>query len=168
MIEHSEIQIKKVPIEQKPVMEKLMQMYLHDFSEYDLDDVNSDGIYEYKYLDSYWTDKSRLPFLIYYANQIAGFILVNSHVILDENMGAKSIGEFFIMRKYRRKGIGTFAARSIFDLYPGKWEVSHEKVNKPSHEFWNKVITGYTDGKYSETIPTDDNRHGPIQSFDNS
>ncbi|MFH1514535.1 MAG: GNAT family N-acetyltransferase [bacterium] len=165
---NNQIKIRKAPIEQKPVLEKLMQLYLHDFSEYDKNDVNPDGLYEYKYLDSYWTENDRHPFLIYHENQFAGFVLVNSHVILEENKGAKSIAEFFILRKYRRKGIGSSAASSVFDMFPGKWEVALEKENKPSHEFWRKVISDYTEGKFSEIIPSDETLHGPIQSFDNS
>ena len=166
--DQSNIQIKKATIKQKPVLEKLMQLYLHDFSEYDNHDLNLDGLYEYKYLELYWTEEDRHPFLIYHENQIAGFALINSHVILDENKGAKAIAEFFVMRKYRRKGIGSFVAASLFDMFPGKWEVSQEKENKISHEFWVKVISEYTEGKFSEIISNDDRIHGPVQSFDNS
>src|SRR4051794_26425212 len=62
-----------------------------------------------------------------------------------------SIGEFFVLRNYRRKGIGKFVANRIFNMFPGKWRVSQMEDNQPSKEFWRKVISEYTKRDYLET-----------------
>ena len=80
-----DIQVQAARLKDKSVLERLMQLYLHDFSEYERADVNAEGLYEYEYLDSYWKDDQRHPFLIYVDGHIAGFVLVNKMVYLPEN-----------------------------------------------------------------------------------
>jgi predicted acetyltransferase len=143
-----------------------MQLYLYDFSEFEGFDVEKDGLYVNERLDLYWTESDRHAFLISVDGQLAGFVLVNSYVCLEENAGAKSIGEFFVMRKYRRKGVGTIAARMIFDRMPGKWEVRQISSNISGQHFWRKVISEYTGGRFTETTLDNDEWNGPAQSFD--
>ena len=162
------IQVKEASIEQKPVFERLYQLYLYDFSEFEGSDVNRDGLFEYKYLDYYWTEPDRFPFLIYVDDKIAGFVFVNSHSYLHEQGESKVIAEFFVMRKYRKQGIGKTVAFRIFDRFPGKWEVQQTTTNVAAQRFWRSVIDEYTSGNFTETILDNESWHGPIQSFDNS
>ncbi len=90
------VQIKEASIEQKPVLERLYQLYLYDFSEFEGSDVNQDALFEYKYLDHYWIEPGRFPFLIYVEGKIAGFVLVKSHTFLQENRESRTIAEFFV------------------------------------------------------------------------
>jgi predicted acetyltransferase len=59
-----------------------------------------------------------------------------------------SIAEFFIMKKYRRRGIGNKVAKDIFDRHKGDWEIHQLKSNLPAQAFWKKVIAEYTGEKY--------------------
>ena len=162
------IHVKEASREQKPVLERLAQLYLYDFSEVEGHDVGQGGLFEHSIfrLDSYWTEPDRFPFLIYVNVRIAGFVLVNSYTCLVENIGAKSIAEFFIMRRYRRQGVGKKAAFDMFDKYPGKWEVRQIKANVTGREFWRSVIDEYTGGRFEETVLDDDLWRGPAQSFE--
>ena len=83
-----------------------MELSAYDFSEFDDADVNQHGLYGYTYFDYYWTEESRTPFFVKAAGNLAGFVLVNEYCYLIKEPGNKSIAEFFVMRKYRRKGIG--------------------------------------------------------------
>lgn len=159
------VQIKEAPIEQKPILQRLMQLYLHDFSEIDLCDVNNDGIFEYKYLDLYWTESGRLPFLVYVEEKIAGFVLISKHSYVSDDKTAHVVSEFFIMRKYRRRGIGTHVAQKIFKMFPGKWEVQQIENNKIAQSFWKKVIDDYTQGNYKEVHLNNESWKGPVQIF---
>jgi len=163
-----DIQVQTAQFKDRPILEHLMQLYLHDFSEFERADVNSEGLYEYEYLDLYWEEDQRHPFLIYVDGCIAGFVLVNKVVYLSENKGANAIAEFFVMRKYRRMGVGKSAALKIFDKFPGKWEVQETKRNIPAQKFWRKIIAEYTNGQFSEARPAEKPFIGAIQSFDNS
>ena len=121
-------------------MRQLLELYCYDFSEYTQADINAHGFYDYKYLDYYWTEKNRWAYFIKVNNKYAGFVLVNTDCFLNQLEGAKTIAEFFVLRKYRRQGIGKTAAHLTFDKFPGKWEVAQHPDNKASIKFWNKVI----------------------------
>ncbi len=159
--------IKQAPIEQKPVLERLMQLYLYDLSEVDdAGDLNDQGVWDRddKYFDLYWDEPGRTPFVIYSDNKIAGFILINEHFNIPENEGGKAIAEFFILRRYRNKGVGKTAAFEIFDKFPGKWEVDVASTHPDSEKFWEKVIREYTNGKFTKVSGTE-NWKGPIYSL---
>jgi predicted acetyltransferase len=72
------VEIKDAPIEQKHVLRQLMQLYLYDFSEIDGSDVSESGEFPYRWLDNYWTESERSPFLVYSDGHIAGFALVRA------------------------------------------------------------------------------------------
>ena len=144
------ITVRPVPFEEKPVLRNLIHLYLYDMSEFDNEDVGSHGLFEYKYLDHYWTEADRHAFFIEVDGHLAGFVLVNRHSIVVEN--ANTIAEFFVMKKYRRKGIGSQVAREVFDRLPGEWEIRELYDNTAAHAFWRSVIGAYTSGQYQERI----------------
>ena len=160
-----DIQLLEASIRHKQVLERLMQFYLYDFSEFEYFDISRDGLYENEHLDLYWTEPDRHAFMIRVDDQLAGFVLVNSYVCLEESQGAKSIAEFFVMRKYRRQGIGRIAALRVFDLFPGKWEIRQIHSNTAGQLFWRNVIGECTGGRFAETLLDNDRWKGPIQSF---
>ena len=100
------VQLVEASLEQKPVLHRLMQLYLHDTSEFTGDDVNQEGLFTYRYFDEYWAEPDRVPFLVYCDAALAGFVLVNTYTVALAPGAGRSIAEFFIMRKYRRRGVG--------------------------------------------------------------
>ncbi|MCL2407002.1 MAG: GNAT family N-acetyltransferase [Defluviitaleaceae bacterium] len=140
----------------KPVLRQLIELYEYDFTEFEDNDVDEHGFFGYRYLDHYWTDEHRHPYLVKVDGKYAGFVLVNKHCYYTNDENTHTIAEFFIMRKYRRTGVGSIAARFVFDLFPGMWEVRVMSENKPALPFWRKVINEYTNGKYEYySEPTD-------------
>ncbi len=111
------------PIGDKPVLRHLIELYLYDFSEFTGEDVGDHGLFGYRYLDHYWTEPDRHPFFIRVGERLAGFVLVRK-CPGDDGDSESSIAEFFVMRKYRRRGVGRVAARRVFDMFPGRWEVT--------------------------------------------
>lgn len=162
------VEIRDVPLEQKHVLGQLMQMYLYDFSEIDGDDVNESGEFPYRWLDHYWTESGRSPFLVYSDGHIAGFVLVRTISMAGQGLDAKSVAEFFIMRKYRRIGLGRKAALHVFDRFRGAWEVRQTRANLPAQSFWRAVIGEYTHGDFEERDMDDESWRGPVQTFDSS
>ncbi|WP_246168208.1 GNAT family N-acetyltransferase [Paenibacillus antarcticus] len=142
------VEVISVSEDQKTILRQLLELYEYDFSEFNHEDVNEYGLYGYTYLDHYWTDDTRHPFFIKVEGKFAGFILVNSYCYLAKDKNAKSIAEFFVMRKYRRKGTGKIAIKMIFDQFQGEWEVLQHENNIISKSFWLNVIEEYTSGKY--------------------
>lgn len=143
------ITITKIPYEDKKILWNLLQLYKHDFSEFHKNEIGRDGQYSYKYFERYWTESSRHPYLISADGNIAGFVLINGVTHFDVSEEVHNIAEFFILRRYRRMGIGLYAATYIFDLYKGNWEVSQDTRNKDSLDFWDKAIGIYTKDNYN-------------------
>lgn len=157
-----EITVKKAPIKDKPLIKKLMKPYLDELNTYFHGEINRD---EYKYLNLYWEEVGRTPFLIYKDGEVCGLVLVNEYLKLLGNKGAKAIAEFYVMEKFRNRGIGKKAAVEIFNMFPGKWEVAVAQENIPGLGFWGKVIREYTQGKFIKDNVDNDSWYGPIYSF---
>ena len=77
------------------------------------------------------------------------------------------MAEFFVMRKYRRRGVGKQMAFNVFDRLPGKWEVRQVAENNAGIAFWRRIILEYTGGNVQETLLAGEDWRGPAQSFDN-
>jgi predicted acetyltransferase len=158
------IEVRPASIEDKSILRNLMELYNYDFSEFDGADVDAHGLYGYERIDHYWTDEGRHPFLVRVDGRLAGFVLVRT---LEEPAPepVHSIAEFFILRKYRRLGVGKGAACRIFDLFPGRWSVAQIESNLPAQSFWRRIITEYTGGDFEETRMDDGRFQGPVQTF---
>jgi hypothetical protein len=50
------------------------------------------------------------------------------------------MAEFFVMRKYERRGIGRQAAIDLFHRFPGPWQVRQQQTNPLATSFWRSVI----------------------------
>jgi predicted acetyltransferase len=64
-----------------------------------------------------------MSFFVRVDGVLAGFALVRNDAFFAGE-GTRDISEFFILRRHRRRGVGTEVARPVFDRYPGKWEVT--------------------------------------------
>ena len=127
--------------DQRGLIERLMQLYLHDFSEWAprhsvYGEVDADGLFPYPPgLDSYWQEPGREPLLIRAGDALAGFVLLNRWSALDRPLD-QAVAEFFVLRKHRRAGVGTRAAQAAFRRHPGRWEVPVAAYNPAALQFW--------------------------------
>ena len=135
-------------VDEKALLIRLMELFQYEFSAFSDDDINEYGYFGYNHIDDYWNEEGRFPYLIRVDGKIAGFALICPHCDYRKEKDARCIGEFFVMLKYRRKGIGRQAATRLFDLHRGPWEVCYWKNNIPAGLFWKKVIEEYTDHHY--------------------
>lgn len=159
----SMVTLHQVEYEQKSTLRNLLELYKYDFSEYDPEDVNENGLYEYMYLDHYWTEEGRYPFFIRVNGKLAGLALVRKLGTDDDKRTVYSMAEFFVMKKYRQSGVGKYAATALFDQFQGNWKVGQIDENVPSQHFWRKVIGAYTNDNYEEI--RENGWDGPIQCF---
>lgn len=157
------IEVLPASVADKLIIRHLFQLYSHDFSVYDDADVDEHGLYDYPRIDHYWTEDIRYPFLVRVDGQIAGFAFVRELEKEEATTLTYSIAEFFILRKYRRKGIGKAVAFQLFDRFRGQWYVGQYVSNEPSHVFWNTIIDEYTNGNYQQIKNID--QEGPAQLF---
>ncbi|MBQ2668340.1 MAG: GNAT family N-acetyltransferase [Clostridia bacterium] len=167
------MQLELVPVraEEKEILRNLMEKYDYEFSQYDDRDVNILGLYGYDYFDCYWTEDTRYPFFIKADGKLAGFVMVGNYMEFFPE-AKHSMAEFFVLYKYRRCGVGTFAATEVFRRFPGLWELRCHPKNTTSVFFWDKVIRENTHDvlcipQHPEN-PYDDGSPSRVYRFDTS
>lgn len=147
------MELLRVSSEKKIILRNLIELYQYDMSQFEDEsdnDVNEYGLFDYKYLDHYWTEDGRHPFFVMVSGKLAGFVLVREITVSDD-LPKFSIAEFFILRKYRRQGIGKEVAYKTFEMFKGIWSVSWLEKNSLAKTFWTRTISEYSEGEYSET-----------------
>ena len=166
----SSITIAHVPEEQKFIIGNLLQIYLHDFSEFAGAETPygqlESGTFAYPHLDTYWQDASRVPLLIRADGHIAGFALICAWSSLACPLD-HAVAEFFIARKFRRTGVGATAAKHIFFSYPGRWEVPVRSDNAPALMFWPAALSVAAVGPVTAISGDGARWTGPVYCFDN-
>lgn len=159
------IEVTPATVNERPILRHMMELYQYDFSEFDNADLGPLGLYDYPWLDHYWVEPERAPFIVRVDSNLAGFVLVARYNYLSGQKDTWVMAEFFIMRKYRHRGIGEYVARYIFSQFPGAWQVGQIYENPIATTFWRKVISRYTEGDFQERDLNSENWRGPIQSF---
>lgn len=151
-VDYTKIKIIPALIDDYPVIQNMGRFYVYDMSEYLGDEkgweIPNDGLYECIDFKKYWETKDAFPFLVYYENELAGFVIVDkkgSESSINFNMA-----QFFILRKFKGKGIGKYVAQRCFDKFIGKWEVMVIPGNNGAYSFWKAIISNYTDHNFNE------------------
>jgi predicted acetyltransferase len=130
------------PDDRLPVF-RMLELYQHDLSDIWDQDLDAHGEYGYS-LDRYWSKPDCHPFVATVNGRYAGFALVDGAVKVGPT--GHWMDQFFILKKYRRSGVGRVLARTVFDALPGPWEVGQMMLNQPAQTFWRNVISEYTAG----------------------
>jgi predicted acetyltransferase len=139
-------QIEVIPAtqDQQPVLANLLELYVYDFSEIVDLTIGEDGRFGYASLPLYWAEPSWHPFMIRIDGQLAGFALVKQGSELSGNQAVWDMAEFFILRGYRRRGIGVHAAHQVWKRFPGPWEVRVMYANTSARHFWANAVAAFT------------------------
>jgi predicted acetyltransferase len=149
------ISVEETTTADREAVTNLYQFYLYDFSEMLGFPVEANGLYEIgNDLDGCWEKPSRYTYLLKVDGELAGMAIVDDYKAdpapdSDEPPTA-DIAEFFVMRKFRRTGVGRQFAFTLFDRFPGPWSVRQVAENTGGITFWRKIIDEYTRGAYQE------------------
>jgi predicted acetyltransferase len=162
-ITYEEVRLAVASKADKPLLFRLLQLYEHDLSAFTGADLNPDGIYESRYFDRYWSEQERIPMLICWRERTVGFALVRQ---LEAGPSSWQVAEYFILKKYRRSGIGSRAAILIFDRWGPFWEVRELENNPGARSFWLQVIGEYTSGRFQERRDADFRIPRWVQTFE--
>jgi predicted acetyltransferase len=127
-----------------PALRRLMQFYLYDIASLDQWDIGPDGLYgNPQRIESFWDDGRYDKFLIKVDGILAGFAFTSSAAD-ESNESAHVIQEFFVLRRYRRAGVGRIVATRLFENSCGTWKVSVMASNAPAQGFWARIIGDFT------------------------
>ena len=141
-----DVAVTEAESSERDTFAQLLELNAYEFSRIDSRVIGPDGRFGYEYLDAYWTEPHRTPYLLRVAEEIAGFALISRL-----SGGPTSISEFLVLPKFRRTGVGTQSARRLFDLHHGPWQVAQVPGNSAATHFWRHAIPV----PYQEEVRTD-------------
>ena len=150
------VAIQAVTPATQSVVGHLLQLYEYDSSAVFGADVEHDGLYHVIDPDELWQPPYRI-YLIRVDDHWSGFAFVTRHPAYFGTGETWLMNEFFVMRKYRRTGVGTMLARAVFARFPGEWQVRQITANPAATAFWRQAIPVHF---VQETLD-----HGPVQRF---
>ena len=139
-----DIQILQANLAQQPIIAQLYELYTYEMTDLADFDIHDNGYYGYDELPLYWEDPNKHPFLVWVNNKLAGFVLIQKGSPIKTVPDVWDVAEFFIMRKFRKKGIGQFVAEHIWQTHNGAWQVRVWDNNIAAHSFWNKAIKKFS------------------------
>jgi predicted acetyltransferase len=152
-----QIEIVKATLEHEPLVKSLWGLFLHDLSEFADDSWMGD--------DGEWQppgaprirppgDRPTQPepvqvLIARVDDRPVGYAMVAFAPRVFVTPGRDiAMAQFFILKGYRRRGIGRQFAHALFDRFPGKWEAGWVERNTPAARFWPAVVEQYTGGNF--------------------
>lgn len=143
-INPAKVQLEKVNEGNRQILWNLLQYMIFETSPYGKNDINTDGTFDYKFFDKYFTDDDREAYLIKSDNGgLLGFVMINQY--LQKVQKGHAIAEFMILPRFRRMGIGKEIAKRCLAMYPGNWEISPADGSKQAYGFWKNVVDDITE-----------------------
>ena len=134
----------------RPVVEQLWQLYKHDLSAVVGSLPDAAGRFP----------SSRLPHY-FEAGSDAGFVLradggapIGFCCVQRLGDAGSLMGDFFVVRGARRRGVGTAAAHRLLAMRPGRWAVPFQTANRGAATFWRRIADEAVGTDWSEeTLP---------------
>jgi len=147
------------------LLANLLELYIHDLSAvFPHVELGPDGRFGYRRLPMYWTEPDRrFQFIIRPGGHVAGFVLVQRGSPANPDPDGYDVDEFFVLRRYRRTGVGREAAFQLWNNFPGAWTVRVLENNRGALDFWRGVIAEYAKGTATEAAIPD--REEPWRIF---
>ena len=162
------VQVIPASIDQEPILANLLELYVYDFSEFLDLHLDANGRFGYTQLPFYWREPNRYPFLIKVNEHWAGFALVRQGSQLSDDEQVWDMAEFFIIRGYRRHGIGRQAAAAVWQKFPGTWEVRGMRRNLKAKDFWSQAIQEFVGQAIESTAYDKSGKAGYVFSFEST
>jgi predicted acetyltransferase len=146
------VSLERATPDAAPLLSNLLELYIHDLSEIFPIDVGPEGRFGYEKLPLYWSEQGeRHAFVIRCGAHVAGFALATRGSPVTDDPADLDVAEFFVLRRYRRSGVGREAAFALWDRLPGQWVVRVSAANRAGLPFWSEIVRSYTSGAFAES-----------------
>ncbi|MES2307019.1 MAG: GNAT family N-acetyltransferase [Gemmatimonadota bacterium] len=148
MIDEASVTLDVATPSDQLLLANLLELYIHDLSAAFPDVVQGpDGRFGYKWLPLYWSEPDRrMPFIIRHRGTVAGFVLATRGSPSFDDAAVLDVAEFFVLRRFRRAGVGRAAARLLWQRMPGHWVVRVSEGSPGALPFWREVIGEFSGG----------------------
>jgi predicted acetyltransferase len=134
------IELLPTTVDQLPLIANLYQFYAYESSDWEQEDVEVDGRFyiHAPHLQRYWQEPDWSASLVLVDGFIAGFLLIERSEL--PGVEALEFADLFILKKYRRLGIGSALAEQVLVAGCGSWVVSFYEQDVLAQQFWHKVL----------------------------
>jgi len=130
--------LRAITDDDTPLIDRLWQLYIHDLSQSRGSLPDAAGLFKLGHLQWFREQPDDWKgFLVTYEDAPAGFAFVG----VNWEGGKRTIGEFFVVRGVRRRGVGESVARTLIERYPGAWEIAFQDDNAGARAFWKHVVS---------------------------
>jgi predicted acetyltransferase len=152
VVEPEEVGLDLAASEDAALLSNLLELYSHDLSDTFGLELGHDGRFGYQNLPLYWSEpERRFPFLIRSGIRVVGFAFATRGLPGSLDMEAFDVAEFFVLRRYRRGGVGRRAAFLLWNRFASGWIVRVSEANAIGRRFWARIIAEYSNGVFAET-----------------
>ena len=152
MSDSHQVELEMATAANAALLSNLLELYIHDLSDIFTVELGPDGRFGYGKLLSYFAEpEKRFAFLVKCGGRIAGFALVTRGSPVTDDPDVFDVAEFFILRSYRRSGVGRRAAFLLWRRLPGKWTVRVSEGNQRAIPFWTRVTAEFSGGAATES-----------------
>lgn len=134
------IELQRTTADQADLIRNLYQFYAYESSDWEQEDVEVDGrfyIHE-DHLVRYWQCPGWSASLVLVDGFIAGFVLLERSEL--PGIDAMELADLFILKRYRRQGIGRAVAIELL-TQPGDWLVRCHASDTGAVAFCNAVVS---------------------------
>ena len=150
----------------RPALENLFQLYVHDFSTFVPLDVDDNGRFEAPLADEWTTRDDHHAYLVREDETLRGFALVRRGSRVTDNPEPMDVAELFVVRSARGRGLGAKVVQTLFDSFPGRWEVRVRNGNAPALAFWSSVVTDEAAGEVEQAPHASDGASWTVFRFE--
>ena len=134
------VELLRTSADQADIIRNLYQYYAYESSDWEQEDVEADGrfyIHE-EHLVRYWQEPQWSAELILIDGYIAGFLLVERSELAG--LDALELADLFVLKKYRRIGVGSAVALQVLGNGNDAWLVRFYRQDEAAQAFWRAVF----------------------------
>ncbi|MDF0729295.1 GNAT family N-acetyltransferase [Pseudomonas entomophila] len=136
------LQLFPTTVEHAEVIRNLYQFYAYESSDWEQEDVEADGRFYLHdaHMDRYWQSPGWSASLVLLDGLIAGFVLVERSEL--PGLDALELADLFILKRYRRQGIGRAVAQQLLCSGEDAWLLRCYRQDAPAVAFCTAVTMG--------------------------
>lgn len=151
------LRIEEIIDAEWPLLERLWQLYQHDLSEFRHSSPDAEGLFNAGRLPAYRDAEDRVAYLARLGDVPCGFALVRLGVRRDR----RTMGEFFVTRSARGRGVAAAFARDVMGRHPGPWVIPFQNENPRAAAFWRRLSAEQLVDVEEQLLPVPGKPHLP-------
>ncbi len=140
-----------------PLLAALWQLYQHDLSEFRHSAPDAAGRFRAERLEPVAGRRDRVAYVAHLGDVPCGFALVRGIA----RGRTRRMGEFFVTRSSRGRGVAAELARRVVTAHPGRWEIPFQDENPRAAAFWRRFALETLTDVSERTIPVPGKEHLP-------